>query len=191
MKRGRHLTCREPGSAQWKAWKESRLQSELKLEFKTMAPFSLLLLNTAGCLHGAGTASTLPASPHFPRSPLPAGRSLPCDLLPRWPPNLGAAHQTISGTSESERQPEKGTDENPDLHPVASRGRSHLPVCTWPRLQLASEWGSWRWDGGPSPPADPWDVSCRDHIEETCEPAVWWCQWGDSRPGPWGTPKED
>lgn len=53
------------------------------------------------------------------------------------------------------RQTERGTDENPALHPVSSRGRYLLPVCTWPRLQLASERGSWRWDGGPGPPADP------------------------------------
>lgn len=73
-----------------------------QLYLKPRLYFSLLFHDAARCLHGAGTASTLPASLHFPHSSPPVGRSLPCDLLPRWPPNLAAAHQTTSGTSESE-----------------------------------------------------------------------------------------
>lgn len=117
-------------------------------------------------------------------------------MTPMWPAAKMASKPWSSSSNNFKNfreweTEERSNDENPDLNRVASRGRHHPPVCTWLRLRLASEWGSWRWDGGPSPPADPWGDSCRGHGEETCEPTVWWCQWGDWRPGPWGTPGED
>lgn len=139
MKRGRQLTCREPGSAQWNAWEATHQQgfhypqithwvvllccyalliSAIKMEkwtetkvllywFKTHVDRYISITNTLWHLHGGGTASSLPVSLHFLHSFLPVGQSHPCDLRPRWPPHLGSAHQTTSGTTEKEKEKER------------------------------------------------------------------------------------
>lgn len=151
-------------------------------------------ITTLWCLHGGGTASTLPVSLHFRHSFLPIGRSHPCDPRPRWLPHLGSAHQTTSGTTETERENWVILAMTNSIflfiYRVTCRHYDQ-PACIWPRQQLASVWGSWRWDAGLSQPADLWGGSCTGHAEGICGTAVWSSQSGDCRPGPSERPGVD
>lgn len=190
MKRGRQLTCREPGSAQCKACRghtAGALKKKLQIQHRVIKREQNILKLTLRrhCI----------ISCCF--SPLSAQLSASWTMTPLWPAaKMASTPWTSSSNSlrNCRRKTNIGKTKNPeqlehsDLPPNFSK---LLPFYIWPRLRLASGQGSWRWDGGRGQPGDPSGGFCRGHGEEACGTAEWWSLRGDWKSDPLKRPEVD
>lgn len=148
MKRGRHLMCREPGSAQWKAWKQPHHSSDIKhcamssffhftrsffrnpqdLACLKQCPSVVFLTQQLYFYFWTPVLAYVEQTLHQLLLLLLTFRTALRQLddhshVPRCQDGLQTLEQLIKQPQELQRERQRDTDENPGLHPVASRGR--------------------------------------------------------------------